>query len=89
MVGEEIEAQLRVIAVLGMPTTYRGWSLRTRKPKLPVSTLKEGSLVICEVENPGRWVNLLPIIGLDSYASMGFNQLLPLTRDPFYRGGES
>ena len=69
--------------------TYRGWSIRTGKPKMPIRALPPGSLLVCDVvegelKDPLAW--LLPVLGLNSMASMGFNQLAPIERDPFGGG---
>ena len=85
LLNVDINAGFRVKAVIGRFTTYRGWSLRTKLPKLPISALAEGSLLICEVEEkiPSEVSTVLPVVGLNRRASSGFNQLLPLTPDPF------
>ena len=88
MLNLKPEGALRVRGVLGSTTTYRGWSVRTNLPKLPIKALKPGSILICEVEGEiGEEVSAaLPILGINHHSSAGFNQLIPLKPDPF-RGG--
>jgi len=88
---QSVSLRLKVVKVYSRRgvTTYRGWSIRTGKPKMPIRALPSGSLLVCDVvegelRSPLAW--LLPVLGLNPMASMGFNQLAPIERDPF--GGD-
>ena len=88
MLSVDAGFRLEVLCVIGQPVSYRGWSLKTGLPKLPVTALDIGGIVICRVRGkaPADVLRYMPAIGLDSYASSGFNIVLPLKPDPF--GGD-
>lgn len=67
---------MEVTEVLGSVATYMGWSYRTGSPKLPVSALQPGSLIVARViESQGMLASDLKYTGLDCFASQGFNIL--------------
>ncbi|RLI11228.1 hypothetical protein DRO33_04410, partial [Candidatus Bathyarchaeota archaeon] len=91
IVGQRASLRLKVSGVYSRrgSVVYRGWSVRTRKPKMPIRALPAGSLLVCEVvegELREPLISLLPILGLNSASSMGFNQLAPIEEDPFGGG---
>jgi CRISPR/Cas system CSM-associated protein Csm3 (group 7 of RAMP superfamily) len=87
VLGDSCRVRLKVICVLGSRCEYRGWSIRTNSPKMPIYALDKGGILICRVEGISEtdisYISYLPVLGLDHHASLGFNLVLPLKPDPF------
>ncbi len=74
--------RLKVLSTFGDVRVFRGWSLRTESPKLPIRALSYGSLAVVKViEGSTELLNALSYVGLNEFSSQGFNILLPLVRD--------
>ncbi|RLE86566.1 MAG: hypothetical protein DRN04_19285 [Thermoprotei archaeon] len=82
---QDYEAEFEIIGILGGYYRYQGWSMRNKAPKLPVKGLSPGSLILAKIKSmkgdPLETLSLLPLIGLDNFASLGFNLVFPLQKD--------
>ncbi len=74
--------RIKVVAILGSASLFRGWSLRTGLPKLAVRALTYGSLILAKLDGDLSVAKSLPYLGIDPRLSAnGYGILLPLSED--------
>ncbi len=74
----------RVLGILSAGLFHhRGWSYSMNSPKLPLTALKWGSIILAEVRRslPSSKSKLLPYVGVDQLSMHGLNLLVPLKKD--------